>query len=669
MPSITLAFTKAAYIDSRTPNAPGPCSTYDTVTIHRDDENNEYGRLYVGFEAFPSALKRKKLSSIYRIGLGNWMGYFLVYGCQNDFNKNTMTWNTRVAGGSESLLYSGSNDYLSRYGNYGPVPQRTISQVAKDVLKHSALYLINFQTPTEQNIVLRAGQNAPYLEVNYLDENVTSQITPLNNTSGYLNPAAAQTFRWDFLSSDANYVCAGDFAQASAAFYWKEHSAGSYNQVSASGSTKSVTIAANTFPGNATIDWYISGTDEDGTTTTSSVYSITTADATATATALAPINTVEDGSGPITFRWNLSNAYGNQPSKVELWWKLPTEGNNNWHVIVSSSTPITEYTTAGGTFPAGEIQWKVRAYNQDNVQGPDSTGSFICVAAPDAPDGISSDGKPYATITWQCAGQQAYRLTVDGKDYGVTFGTGKSFTLQDPLSDGEHTVTVTAQGVYGLWSQPGTGIIQVTNVPGDDITLIAAGWQDAELIWTTEEETSDFYIYRDDVRIGHTAKNAFTDRLALRRHNYYVVNRLAGGYYSKSNVATALLSTEDTLIAAFPPRNWMNIRLTKIKNGKQSFSYQKTANTRHYYGAEYPIAELSPFSDATGSYLTAIRDPDQCAEFEQLKGKIVCLKSRGGVVFVGLMRSLQKSVGRFYTAYSFTVTRTEWEDYVDDALY
>ena len=87
------------------------------------------------------------------------------------------------------------------------------------------------------------------------------------------------------------------------------------------------------------------------------------------ATAISPMNTVEDGNGPITFRWSLSNAYGNDPSLVNLWWKLPSEGNQNWHVIVSSSTPITEYTTPAGYFPAGEIQWLVHAYNQDNVRG------------------------------------------------------------------------------------------------------------------------------------------------------------------------------------------------------------------------------------------------------------------------------------------------------------
>lgn len=681
MATIKLNMTSAAYIDSRTPDAVGPLNKGSQVKLHRNDDADEGSRLYIGFEAFPSSLRRKKLFNITEIGV--WFtsdGSLFGQASSGSWNKNTLTWNNRP-GTKGNQLYSGYRNisFKNRGWTEHPEAPTTIekSTIAKNILKYSTIVFYPGQYVSEKDVVLYGYQYnpgpyydvLPWVTVEYDNgTDLTSQITPTNNKSGYLNPAKAQTFTWDFLSADANYVCAGDFAQASATFFWKEHSASTYNQIAASGATKSVTVPANTFPGNAQIDWYVRGTDEDGTTTSSSVYTISTADTTAIATAISPLNTVEDGSGPITFRWNLSNAYGNDPSVVNLWWKLPSEDNQHWHVITSSSEPIAEYTTPEGFFPAGEIQWLVHAYNQDNVRGPDSQGSFICVAAPDAPSGISSDGVPYATISWQCEGQQAYRITIDGVDYGTHFGTEKSITLDEPLEDGEHTVTIEAQGVYGLWSQPGIGTIHITNDPGNGIVLIVRGTNDAELEWATTEQELNIDIYRDGVKIGHANEYTFTDRLALGTHSYYVINRMANGNYAKSNIETVTLDTDRTMMAAYPPKLWLDIELTENSARKHSFSYQRTVSTRHILGANYPVVEMSPFEDSAASYVTSVMDMDAAKSFEQLKGKLVCIKSRMGVVFVGVMSSMQKNVGPFFASYTFTVNRVHYEDYVDDTI-
>ena len=684
--TVNLNMPKAAYVDSRNPDATTPLAKGDTVTLHRNDLNGEMGRLYLGFGSFSSSLKRKKLIRVSTVGIYlETIKPVFVHGSLKTFNKNTLTWNNRPSGSDvTSKYYSGAwGNILQNNDGWSNHPERVstreLSELAKAILKHSCLYIYpakNDGLAEYETTLLGLAEGVyeptltPFITVEYDDgADLTSQITALNNTSGYLNPAKAQTFKWDFLSSDANYVCAGDFAQASAIFCWKNHSDNSYTQVNISGTTKSVTIPANTFPSNATIDWYVQGTDEDGTTTQTSVYSISTEDAQAIATVQSPMNTVEDGSGPITFKWNLSNAYGNEPSLVNLWWKLPSEDNQSWHVIVSSSDPITEYTVPAGTFPAGEIQWLVHAYNQDNDRGPDSQSSFVCVAAPGAPSMIASDGVPYATITWQCEGQQAYQIAIDGVDYGVRFGTAKSFTLDEPLEDGDHSVTITAQGVYGLWSQPGTAVITAENAPGEAITLTGTAGADAALTWETEEETADFFIYRDGVKIGHTTQTSFIDRLALGAHNYYVINRLPDGNYSKADSITLTLQTDAILIAAFPPEEWLNINLTENSSQSQNYSFKKTMTTRHVYGAAYPVMENSGFEDLSGSYDTAFIDAEQAQQFETLKGKAVCLKSRNGTVFVGAMASMQKKVTNFFTSYTFTLTRIHWEDYVDaDAL-
>ena len=689
---LNLNMTQAAYVDSRAPDVNYPLEVHDAVMLHRNKEANEESFLYVGFEAFPSTLKRKRLVSVTPVYI--YGGYHssisnnsFIQGCLSTFDKNTLIWNNRPGAGS-NLLYrpssAGGNNYdCLAYYSAGWIEHPDVpttyerSKHAKEVLKYSTLRVYNAPTQEERSYRLSAGSysnpTTPYLVVNYDEVDLTSQITPQNNLSGYVNPATDQTFKWDFLPADANYVCAGDFAQASATLFWKEHSASAYNRIAASGTTKAVTVPANTFPNNTQIDWYVSGTDEDGTTTTSSVYTISTADAEAVATATAPLNIVADGNGPITFTWSLSNAYGNDPSRVRVWWKQPSEDNDHWHVLTDQNAAINSYTAPAGTFPAGEIQWKVQAFNADGVGGPwdanlPNPKTFICVAAPDAPNGISTDGAPFTTITWQCEGQQAYRIVIDGKDYGVKFGTAKSFTLDEPLSDGEHTVSITAQGVYGLWSQAGTATFTVQNQPGEDIELVVTGDFDANLMWTTAEDTQDFYIYRDEVKIGHTVNTSFADRMALGSHSYYVINRLPSGHYSKSNVFSATLTANETRIAEYPPQAWVGARLSESSNAKQIFSYQKTVSTRHFLGANYPLAEMSPFEDSVGTYDAAFIDQAGAKAFERLKGKPVCIKSRRGEVFVGVIVSMQKNVGEFYTSFTITVRRIHLEDYVDDTL-
>lgn len=678
-----LNMSQAAYVDSRLPNTPRPLNSGDTVLLHRDDENGEGCRLYLSFASWPSSLKRKKLLGVGWIGVygGSWydnIPYF-VYASSATFNKNTLTWNNKPAGTNPQLYDTDpgpeddkdvlASDKKGWDGHPAELSVRERSEAAKAILRNKSLYLYPGTSPKEEYIDLVSGEwdnpQTPYINIYYDDgADLKSQITGLNNTSGYVNPAVAQKFKWDFLSANANYVCAGDFAQASASFFWKVHSSGSYTEVQASGNTKNVTIPANTFPGNSTIDWYVSGTDEDGTATTSPVYSFTTADADAVAAAVSPQNTVEDGSAPITFRWTISNSYGNPASRVEVLWKQPNDAN--WTTLTDQNASITSYTAAANTFPAGEILWKVRAYNADSVAGDYSEASFVCVAAPGAPDGISSDGVPYATITWQCSGQQAYEVIIDGISQGVRFGTGKSITLDEPLEDGEHTVTIKAQGVYGLWSEAGTAVITVENTPGDAITLSGRGGLDAILQWTTDAADLDFYIYRDGVKIGHTASLNFVDRLTLGNHNYYVINRLPSGNYTKSDSVSIRTATEYPVIAEFPPRSWTDIRLTENSDVRRTFSYSKTAGFRHYYGANYPVAEISPFDDATATFNTAFLTAAEARTFETLKGKAVCVKSRMGILFVGVMSTLQRSVNAFYTAYSFTLQRIQWEDFIDD---
>ena len=491
---------------------------------------------------------------------------------------------------------------------------------------------------------------------------LTSKITIQNSPgSGYCDPRYAITFQWYFSTAG------GAVPQGSATFCWKISTASEYTEVTISGSTTKVTIAANTFPVASTIQWYVAGEDYSGTTSQTSVFSFSTAAGTAYAYCRSPIGTAVDGTKPITLSWDLVNSDGSSPSLVNLSWKQPTDVD--WTTIRESSTPFSSWTVDGNFFPVGEIEWKVQATNRDSVAGPAGTAAFICLRAPDAPNGLRATAVPFTTISWQGSGQEAYEISIDGAVVQKDFGEAvNSWTAQEALEDGIHTITVRIQGGYGFWSDPAETTIDVVNVPTGTLTLTGSFGTDAALtVSPTPAEDGAVCWYRDGKAIGRTVgKDHFTDRLVLGSHSWYAEVRDEDGYYTRSEPVSGSLKSCVTRIAPFAGGNWIELKLSEKSDSVQNFRYARTNALRHVLGAKLPILELAEFEDMSGSYDCAFKDVESAAAFEALRGQVVILKSRGGNVVIGALTELAKSYTDFYISYSFTVQQIAWEDFIDE---
>lgn len=494
---------------------------------------------------------------------------------------------------------------------------------------------------------------------------VTTQITPQNSpTSGYADPRNAIKFQWYFASTG------GAVPQASATFYWRISGASEWTSVAASGSTASVTIPANTFPVASTIEWYISGTDVGGTSSTSQVYSFSTAAETAYAYPQAPIGVTVDTGKAVTLRWILANADGTQPSRVELSYKLANE--SSWTTIHAENAAFTEWTAAAGYFPVGEIEWRVIATNRDGVEGPAGTAAFISLRAPDAPVGLTATAVPRTTIRWQGGDQEAYEILIDGETVQQAYGTEvNEWTPDFVLEDGIHVIAVRIQGPYGLWSDPSITTIDVANqVPAgwEDLTL--AGRFDVDAILTMSGAESpaspSANWFRDGKRIAVThGSREYADRYVLGEHRYWVELWAEDGNYARSNILTGTLKSCITRIALFEGGGWVDLRLSENSAGEQAFTYGRTASARHVLGTAYPVLEISAFEDLSGSYDCAFRDTEDAAKLEAMRGRVVILKSRGGRVLIGLLSPLETRYTDFYIACRFTVSAIDWEDFRD----
>lgn len=689
--TVNLSLSSWAQVDSTYPSSKAPMGT-DYGYSKRVSQDDIRSYVYVKFNGLSSSLKNNRLysaSAVVALSSNTWTptdsGYgnyyyvrsFLVPAAAS-YNVNTLYWSNRPG---KLGLYELISTSAGGYGVYFKLDkifslftdastEAMQSELAKNFLQYNAAFMYESIIPSEKTLIvdihkkLEDDSTSAYLTIEYDDSVlVNSKITPNGcPTSGYFNPRNARNFAWTF-EKDDTYFCFGGFTQQSATLYWKASGESTWHSIAASGSTQNVTVPANTFPVASTIQWYLQGTDNNGHQSTSATYTISTAAPTLSANLLTPVDSVEDGSQPITFSWELQDALNT--SGVLLQYK---QTGGSWTDLLNSPSggAVQSFTAQAGLFIAGAVSWRLYVYNQDSVQGSAIESSFVCVAAPAAPLALSATPVPYTTISWQSEEQQAYRIKIDGVTVITGFGTSKSYSVDEPLADGQHTITVAVQGIYGLWSSESSATISIRNTPDGTVAAIGAFGIDAVLSWESTGAGNDYYIYRDDKKIGHTTAQAFTDSVVLGSHAYYIIQKLSDGNYNRSDTVVGTMSTERARIALFRQGGWLDIGLTENSDSAQTFSYSRTVSARHISGAVYPFLELSPYADLSASYECSFTDMTDAKAFEAMRGQVVILKSRRDNVVVGVLSSLQKNVHKFYTSYSFAVQQIHWEDYVDE---
>lgn len=632
------------------------------------------------FPALSDSLKYRGIQAIdLKLGMKGhgYAGPKLEQFVADDFDADTVTYAT--APSTEDAIELNINFFAGRSGTISyefdlPVGYTLVSgSGSKELLEKRTCILRSFykyynyslQAGSELSLYtpLYSGSSAylPQLEVYYSDSDlgVTGGSISIGYPT-YWNPHVAKTVNFGFTLPN-NTLAPISVTQES--FFWREVGTSTWNEIQLTPGATSVTVPAETFPGASSVEYFVRITCNSGVTDESQIYTSSTADTIPTATPVVPNSSVEKGNEPIVFRWTVENDSGSIQTASEL--EYSQDDGTTWSALATISGSVTTYTAAANTFLAGPVKWRVRAYNIDNVAGSWSTASFVAISASAAPV-VQSDAVPFATITWQSSGQEAYQIEIDGQDLGTFFGSRKTYTMKTPLEDGSHVVRVRVQNLYGLWSAYGSAEFSVENVPGNAVTLEGVFAADAALSWNTSESTADFLIFRDGALIGHTEQMAFTDRYVLGEHSYTVINRLPSGNYSRSNIVTGRMAVSLPVAGAIDGDGWIELKYSEKSMPEQRFTWSRTHSLRHIAGAKYPELEISPFEDLSGTYDAAFLSAADAAAFRALRGKVVIIKSREDKVVIGALVSVSEVVNAFYLSMQFTIEQINWEDFVDD---
>lgn len=480
--------------------------------------------------------------------------------------------------------------------------------------------------------------------------------SPINGA--FCDPLGGTTFSWT-LSNDHLVTI-----QTGADIEWSPDQTTWYSLGHVDGGDQSFTSPAGVF-GAGTYYWRVRAYNADGDVGPwSDPATLSTIDSTMYAVPRHPVSEIVETNAEAVFAWGYNSDTGTTPTRTDLQY---SRNGAEWTDLATVGSGVLTYTTPAGFFLAGTVYWRARVYNHNDVAGPwcDSV-SFISFGAPEMPS-VSVDAVPFATLRWQVAGQDAYRIEIDGKNYGPYFGSQKNWTVPEPLEDGRHAAKVYIQGAYSLWSQPGEIVFEISNIPGQPVNLSGRMGRDAELRWTCEDATADFLIYRDDVQIGHSSGYSFTDRTVLDFHTWRVINRLPGGYYTASNTVSGTLCTEGLALALLAGGPWLDLTLSTNAIRTTTAAAGRSVVLRQFAGREYPDAEAAPYKTLQISFDVSWTpaQADEARAFEALIGEAVIFKEPGEEAFVGVLSAFQRSRSCPARSYTATVQRIHWREYVD----
>lgn len=437
-----------------------------------------------------------------------------------------------------------------------------------------------------------------------------------------------------------------------------------------------ITVPAGTVSSGKDYQWRVKFTLDDGGVGEFSDWAdFTTKDTIPNAPRIiAPQSAYLDGEQPITFEWEHSNDSGSEQHAYDLDYR---QGGDWENLIDHSVTAQQEYTAPEGTFGAGQLSWRVRTYNMDDIAGEYSSSDPSVVSAPPKPPAIISiTAVPRATIKWSSVDQQAYQLVIKKQsgevveDSGAVFGGGKERKIRSCLSDGVYVFALRIQNGQGDWSSYTSSQVQIVNSPTGSEQITADPITGAVRIMVgiledgQQPAPGTRYVLRDEIPIAKITGNSYEDYLAAGSHAYKLRVVADDGSYYDSNAVTAAPKIKYAFIAPLEAPK----ELTCLKYSEGAYpepQKQITKNmTEHFFaGRSLPVYDITDGKSITWNYKYSFLNSGNYAEIERLltEGSTVIIRDNRGNRCIGVIQDLKKS-GRVIAEAEVNVSEVEFAE-------
>ncbi len=677
MGTYTLQATKSAILRYNNQNA----NDHTSTTFQAVNSNDA---LLIGFEEMPAEAQKEEITAVKLFirttgqGTTNYEAYlFTALNLINSWNENTVNYSAKETYESSSFHSATSGAAISKTTRWSEADFALKSMTNRTYYDMSYLVLNGVQihgSADLTNIVFDTakGSYKPYLEVSttgippkiqYIWATSPGSYTAEN--APYIDRTKSLTLRW-IVSRTGVSVSGNNLAQK---FLWKKNEENEWNELSGAeykGENQYILVApANTFP-SGTIQIKITAQIGSGDSYTSYPSFITTKESTPTAKCGYPKDTLlslED----TTFAWDYIVVNGGKQYAFEL--QKSIDGTEWTTLVAKTVSTETSTTVPAASLTSGDRYWRVKVYNNDDVASEWSDpAKVVVVDAPAAPGIVITSDAPRLAIRWSATDQQGYEVAVDGVTVLSRYGTASTYTYDDWLTDGSHTVAVRVQNKYSLWSEWSTAALPILNTPGTAINLGAKA-APAPQIRITSSGYDYYVVYRNGKRVAKIKPGiltTFTDNFANGENTYIV----RGGYdedgnYGESEEITVTAGYDTLTLYDTVSGKRLRLSNTKRQTRETNLTISRNTTLTHYSGAQMPTAEVGQQRDRRYQFECAFstRDERKSAEaLEAMLGHIVCVCDQYGTALIGIASSARLAVSQFLYSYTISVDEVDFDE-------
>lgn len=372
----------------------------------------------------------------------------------------------------------------------------------------------------------------------------------------------------------------------------------------------------------------------------------------------APANTVVTANEELKFEWEYSNE---APLAIQKTYEIQVSPDGQeWITIQTAETEASFAYINPGVLTSDIKYWRVKVNSIKDVQSEWSEPALINVVAAPVVNIVSITNTPRPTIAWTAAGQKGFQVQIGNHDSGKKYGANGLYQCPEYIPDGPVKIRVRAVSIFGLWSDWAEQTIDITNIPGEPISLTATATHYARLEWMGAND--EYEVLRDGKKIAKVTAQIYFDDFANGEHNYQVRQILDDGNYTLSNSVTIKIQCKAPMITDVENIKWIRLNKKTTALPVVFVSNIEEIYFTHYSGRKYPEAETSGYRVRILRFSTAYSKSDDSKELEKLVGKKVCYKDPEGLFIIGLLTGLENTSGRMYTEYTGTIQATEPEE-------
>ena len=482
----------------------------------------------------------------------------------------------------------------------------------------------------------------------------------LSPNGGTINPRDAIRFSWTHKSQEQG-------TQKSFTLEYSTNNWSTKTTITETTSNEYYDFAASTFPSSGTLVWRVKTVDANDEESEFATSTFTLGTLPQLPPVLVrPVRQYVDGSFDIRFMWDyIPNSQTSTQASYDL--QYSTNNGVSW-VTINGSGATNYHDVSAGTFPSGNILWKLRVTNNySEVSDYTEAVSFTVIGRPPNPiiTNVTNAARPL--ITWNSEQQNVYdiQVTQSGnliyESGSIARAADRTFQIPIYLEDGTYRARLKIINEFDLSSDWVERQFTISTTKPTKPILTASN-ADYYVMLQIEEPGLINMIYRDGEYIGQTNNLWYADFTATNNaaHSYIVRAIDENDTFNTSDPVTATLRFAGNTIAVNDnPSDYIVIKYGFNDFIQKSGEMTLRNEVNYYDGREYPVVEFSEHtqeSNNIGGFVETLEELNKIKQLLKHRKPILYRDNEQGNI-TGVISGIQHSTTRFGYNVSLSITR------------